>query len=559
MNQKLDLFIRKNRKFLPQEGRKRELAETLKPRKRETAVIFLISLILNLLVAVLFHFIWHIGSREALSVTGQGFYFLYSKDNPLVEILLIDPPLPTFLQLFFIPILKLIGIPSFSGPLMSCIFGALSLAILNRILLSLRLPEAYRWILLGLTQCFPSFLYASAIGTSISMYLFIILLVIYGALQIRRNQIAFLICGFGLTLGFFVKYEIVSLIAGVALALIVFEWNIHDNWRKELEGWMLAFLTPPIYGISLWLILNFLLISSPLYFLNQSFTPGHAPAIARNVGILHPFFLGWDHCFEAMVITFNRFWHLSLVFSFGILLVIYLTFVNHRRHYISVLIMMLSVPGMLTFEVFLGILSPWFYIWTCVIAFGAILIGMIYQDIKPIWRDGLVIFMILLSIFSIYINFNTLNDYGAAIGEQRVHALLTGNYREESRLRLSDPYRIYQYDAAIVAQALNQYAKGGKILIDASYAAPIAFKVNDPKQLVIIENTEYQTLFTQAAAEVSYVLVLNIDQPINEMIVPPGDPLLSKDDAWATEIWSSDNTILKWQLFQIEIDLLPNP
>lgn len=556
MNQTFDLFNRKNKKFLPQQGRKRELAETPKPRKRETALIFLVSLILNLLVAIVFHFIWHIGSREALSVTGQGFYFLYSKESPLLEILLIDPPLPTFLQLFFIPILKLFGITSFSGPLLSCLFGALSIAILNRILLSLRLPEAYRWILLGLTQCFPSFLYASAIGTSESMYIFVILLVIYGALQIRRNKMSFLICGFGLTLGFFIKYEVVSLIAGVALALIIFVWNSHDNWRKELEGWMLAFLTPPIYGITLWVILNVFLVSSPLYFLQQSFTPSHAPAVAKNVGILHPFFLGWDHFFEAISITCNKFWHLSLVFTLGIFIVIYLAFVNRRRHYISVLIMMLSVPAMLTLEIFFGILPPWLFIWTCAIPFGAILIGMVYQDIKPGWRDGLIICMFLLTIFSIYLNVNSLNDREAAIGEQRLHALLTGNFIEESRLRQSDPYRVYQYDSAIVAQALNQYAKDGKVLVDASFAAPIAFKVENPEQLIVIENLEYQTLFAQAAADGAYILVLNIDQPINEMIVLPGDPPVSSDDSWAKEIWSSEHAILNWQLFKIDIDFL---
>lgn len=554
MRRSFDTHGTTNKKLLPQELRRRELAETPQPRKYETRTVFLIALAINLTCAILFHFVWSIGSAEALSVTGKGFYFLYSGDSQLAEILLIDPPLPSFLQIVLIPILKVFGISSFAGPLLSVIFGGICLVILNRILLMLRLPEGYRWLLVGLTQCFPSFLYGCATGATEILYIFVILVVIYGALQIRRNQMAFLICGFGLTFGFLVQYEIVSLILGVAIALIVFKWKVNENWQDELEGWMLAFLTPPVYGIFLWIILNTLNADSPIYFLNNLFDPDHATTIARNVGVLHPYFLGWDNFFEALLIAVNRFWQTSLVFTISIFSTTYFAILKKQRHYISVLVMMLSIPSIQIVEIFLGLLSPWLYEWTYLVPFGAILAGMVYQDLKPTRRDIFVIFMVVLTVFSILLNFNALESSDISYGEQRLYAILTGDLEQEEYLRQFDTYWVYQHDAAIVADILDQFSASGNILMDADYAAAIAMAMESPDCLILTSDLDMDTFYSPIVDDVTYVLILQMDESINISTSPYSYPPLSDDISWVTEVWSSEETILTWRLFQIEID-----
>lgn len=543
-----------NKKLLPQELRRRELAETPKPRKFEAWTVFLCALALNVSIAILFHFAWTIGSMDALSTTGKGFFFLFCRESSLSEILIIDPPLPTFLRVILIPVLKFFGISSFAGPLLSAIFGALSLVILNRILLMLRLPEGYRWLLVGLTGLFPSFLYASSVGSVDILYTFVILVVIYGALQIRRNQMAFLICGFGLTFGFLVQYEIISLMVGVSIALIIFKWKENDNWRNELEGWMLAFLTPPVYGIMLWIILNWLNVDSPVYFLTYLFDPDHAVSIARNVGILHPYFLGWGNFLEALVITANRTWQTSLIFTVSIFSTIYLAAVNKKRHYISVLAMMLSIPVLQVIEIFLGALSPWLYIWAYLVPFGAVLAGMVYQDLKPTRRDIFMVAMIVLTVFSILLNFNALQESDNSIGEQRVYAWLTGDSSQEQKLRTSDPYWVYQHDADIVAQALDQLTADGNILMDADYAAAVAVAMDNPERLVLVNDLDMDTFYSPDVDDVSYVLVLQQDDSINSSVNTYSYPPLSDDISWVTEVWSSDETILNWRLFRVEID-----
>ena len=543
-----------NKKLLPQVVRRRELAETPKPRKFESWTIFLSTLAINLTFAILFHFFWSIGSADALSTTGKGFYFLFCGKSQLAEILIIDPPLPSLLQIVLIPILQYFGISSFAGPLLSVTFGALSLVILNRMLLMLRLPEKYRWLFLGLVQCFPSFLYAAAIGTESILYLSIILFVIYGALQIRRNQMAFLICGFGLTFGFLVQFEIISLILGTAIALMILKWKVNKDWQSELEGWLLAFLTPPIYGIALWIILNWLNVDSPFYFLNYLFDSGHATTIARNVGILHPFFLGWDHFFEAVVIAIKRSWQTSLVFTISIFSTIYLAFFNKKRHYISVIVMMLSIPAMQVIEIFFGALSPDFYQWAYLIPLGAILVGMVYQDLKPNRREIYTLLMIVLAIFSILVNFNSFGESDVSLGEQRVYALLTGDSLEEQALRQSDTYWVHRQDALIVAEALDQFSDNGNILMDVDYAAAIAMTMDQPGSLVLVNDLDMDTFYSPDIDDIQYVLVLQEDESLNKGESAFSYPPLSDDISWLTEVWSSDETTLNWRLFRVEIN-----
>ncbi len=170
----------------------------------------------------------------------------------------------------------------------------------------------------------------------------------------------------------------------------------------------------------------------------------------------------------------------------------------------------------------------------------------------------MIILMTAVILFSIYLNFNLMKDWGASMGEQRVYSLVTNHLQDEQQLRASDPYWVYQHDAPILANALDEYIQEGRVLIDAGYAAPIAFRVNNPEQLLVVENMSYDTLFEQADNNIAYVLLPEIGQPINDMYALPEYPSIGEDVTWAVEIWESNQTILNWKLFLLDIDSLSN-
>jgi hypothetical protein len=457
--------------------------------------------------------------------------------------------------LVFVPILNIFQLSFFAGPLLTCVFGALSLIFLNLILLQFDIPARYRWILLALTQIYPSFLYTSTTGTTEAVFLFITLFVIWGALQITRNNMAFLICGFGLAVGFFVKYESVALTAGIILALIIFEWHANENWRAELEGRFISFITPIVYAIGLWIIFNGLNQADPFYFLENLFTPAYAPAVARNASVLHPFFLGWENLFEAVRIGVQRVWQSSLVFSIAILLAVFLSITSKRRNFVSVLIIIFSIPALDISKIFLGLLPPWLYQWAFVVPFSVILAGMFFQDVRHGRRDYLIIAMIILTGVSMVVTMGAMGSESVSYGEQRIHALITGDIAQERSLRESDPYWVYRHDAPLVANALDKFAQEGTILVNASNASPITLFSQDPGQIIITDEIDFQSFFEPPGASAGYVLLLQTSEPINPNYGIQEYPALSEANVnYATQVWSSNQTILDWRIYQISFE-----
>ncbi len=543
---------RTKRKFLPKSADRFQAGDIPAPRNGESAAIFLISLTIFLVFAYLFKFVWQLGALDALQHTSKALYLLYNQERPLTSLLLIQPPLPIFLQLVPVPIFRLLDAAAFSGPLLSSLFGAGALVVLNRSLLLLRVHDQYRWALLLLTQLYPSFLFAGAAGTTESLHIFAVLVILWGVMLINRRAMAFLVTGFGITLGFFIQYRIAGMLLSVFLALSILKWNRHENWQEELEGWLLAFVTPPLYAIGLWLLLNWLNQGAPFYFLNSLIDPIQSPSIARNVGPLHPYFLGWDNLIEAAAITAANTWETSLLFVFGILgVVLGLIFIPRRRAAANLMVI-LGLPAFLAGVIFLGLLPPWQYLWASLIPLGVILACHGYQDLNPRAQNWMMAGIILLTIASIWVNFQGLGSPERLPSEQRFHAILAGEPGRELALRASDPYWIFTQDARLVAPALDRFAHMGKVLVDGTAAAPVLIRSQRLDQMILQKNLILPSIASPEGLEAEYVLTLSMDAPLNRSTLAyPPPQLESLAETQAALVWSSDQTLLTWQIFAL--------
>jgi len=545
-------YTKKDRKFFPKFPPQEPTVKNSKPGKFESWSIFGIAFITNMVLAVLFHFVWNIGSTETLISTGNVFYFLNNRENLFYASNVLGPPLPNFLLVIFIPFLRAFQLSTFSGPILSCFFAAMSLVILNRILLNLKMPGKFRWVLLGLVQLYPSYLFTAAVGSVEAIYIFVILLILWGLLQIENNQMAFLICGFGIAFGFLVQYDIVIMIPAVALALMIVKWAQHDNWRAELEGWMLAVITPPLYGIGLWLLLNWILVGSPLFFLKDIYDPAIAPAVARNFGMSHPFFLGWGSLFEALRITLGHIWASNPTFLIGLLISIPFAFFYKKRQNLGALIIIGSIIAVMVIKISLGVLSPWFHLWAFIVPLGAILIGMVYQGLKPALRTAMMIAVVVVSITSITVNFNAMEGSINSPGEQRFRAMITGDADLEQALRLTDPYWAFQQDAPIVANALDVLLPHDTILIENAQAMSVVMLTADPNRFLLTHDRMTLSEYTSDEKPVDYILTLQPQRDQNTWESNPY-PVKFPDDTRVelTEIWSSAETVMDWRVYRL--------
>ncbi len=455
----------------------------------------------------------------------------------------------------FIPLLKQVNLTFFAGPLLSAISGALSLVFLNLIFVQLTIPLKFRWILLLLTSVYPSFLYVSATGTTEAFFIFVFLFVLWGALQITRNNMSYLICGFGLAVGFFAKYETIALTIGMTIALIIYEWKSNYEWRSELEGRLISFITPILYAIGLWVVFNIFTLGEPFYFLKHLFSPTFSPAVARNAGVLHPLFLGWDNIFNSVRLSVESIWQAFPLFLIASVVGIFMIFIGKHRNIISILIILFSIPVLMIVLVFTGVLPSWHYLWAYVMPMGMVLAALIYSSVKSRWRGVILTITILLTIASMGVTFLSMGDHTASAGEQRVFAILIGDINREDELRNEDPYWIYRHDAPIITQALDQYTLGGKVLLDASSGVPLTAAFNHPDQLIVIDKISFQTLFEYPATTADFVLVLEDKAPINDDYGVHEFPALTQANVdYAHLIWSSDQTLLNWRLYALSTD-----
>ncbi len=466
---------------------------------------------------------------------------------------MVRPPLASILQLIFIPLLRQVGLTFFcrSAPERGrgCV---VALVFLDLIFVQLNIPLKFRWGLLLLTGIYPSFLYVSATGTTEALFILVLLFVLWGALQITRNNMSFLICGFGLAVGFFVKYQTIALTIGVILALIIYEWKSNYGWRTELEGRLISFITPILYAMGLWLVFNIFTLDGPFYFLNQLFTHTFSPAVTRNASVSHPLFLGWGNIFDSFRLTFENLWQAFPLFLIAVLLGLVLVFSGKHRNITSVLIILFSTPIMMLVLIFTGVLPSWHYLWAYVMPMGLVLAAVLYASVKDNWRGLLMTLIILLTIASMGMTIFSLKENSASASEQRLFAMMTGDLHSEESLQTSDPYWIYRHDAPIIAQALDQYTSTGKVLLEAASAVPLTPAFTHPEELIVIDEINFQSLFDYPATTANFVLILEDNTPFNDQYGTREFPGLSQANVnYVSLVWSSDQTLLDWRLYAL--------
>jgi hypothetical protein len=304
----------------------------------------------------------------------------------------------------------------------------------------------------------------------------------------------------------------------------------------------------------LWLIFNGAKFDDAFYFVKQIATPAFSPAVARNAGILHPLFLGREDIFETVRWTIQGLWQNAAIFLIAAVAALLPFFYKNRRSMASVLLILFSAPIFMAIQIFTGSLPSWHYLWAYALPMGVVLVGLLYQGAAPKRRSIVLVAAVALMIVSIGINLSTLGNPSASSGERRLQALLTGQQDLEQGLRKTDPYWVLRHDAPVVAAALDDYSQSGKILVDAS-AAPLTVWMDHPEQLVTVDEIDFDTLFKFPGNTADYVLVLEENDPLNEHYGSRDYPALAEANVnYASPVWSSDETLLNWRLYALDIE-----
>jgi hypothetical protein len=420
--------------------------------------------------------------------------------------------------------------------------------MLDVVLGRLKVPEKVRWVLLALTMLHPNYVFLCASGMAEPIILFFILVVIWGYMQMPYGTKSWVICGVGLAAGFLVRYEALALIMGVAVALVLVYWPESGEWRDEMEGRLLAVLVPPAYAVAIWLFLNWIVMDSPLYFLQSEYSLANATDIASNAGVTHPLFLAWGNIFYTISYTFERLAQQNIAFLVGSVIVLLTAFVQRNRKMVGLLFILLSIPAFSAYQVFSGSLATWLRYWFYAIPYGAIEIGMLYRILQGRWRNVLVALLIILFAASIPISVATMySDENAGGDMQRLGAYLMNDPASEAERRANDSYYTFRHDAPILAAKVDEVSDEGLVMVDANKSYYVILAVQYPKRLMITNDTDFTAALQYPQGKVAYILVPQEANVFSRTY--PGIYEGAYD--WAVMVYDFPDTMTKYRLFKI--------
>ncbi len=155
-------------------------------------------------------------------------------------------------------------------PLSSAVFAAGLIAVLERTLALLGMSLRLRLALLPLVALNPMIVFYSVNGMGEILSIFLLTAATYALLRwyLRPNVGAFVLMSMAFTLGVLSRYELglwALLYGGAVVAVLI---RRRASW-SQIEASLLTYLVPIVYGFSLWIFFNWLIVGDPLYWLHS--------------------------------------------------------------------------------------------------------------------------------------------------------------------------------------------------------------------------------------------------------------------------------------------------
>jgi hypothetical protein len=262
------------------------LAVRLRARVRigEITILTTVALVGYLWVAVWMRDDLHFFVNDALARTSDAVFVTAGRDPHLGAIGFYWPPLPQLIQCPFVPLLEPFGRADLAGPISSAFCIALTIPVLARLCTRLRLSRALRFGICALFALNPVVIYYAANGMSEACSILFIAVAMLGYLTFiqTRSTPDLIILTVGLCGAVLTRLEGPLFAAVMAVAAGV-EWR---RWRQSVWTSFLIAL-PPAACFVVWMIIQWVLLGSPTYFLSGG-QSGQAGAIWLPNTRAHP-------------------------------------------------------------------------------------------------------------------------------------------------------------------------------------------------------------------------------------------------------------------------------
>lgn len=215
--------------------------------------------------------------RDAQSRVANAFYAIAGRTPHLASIGFVWNPLPSILE---IPLVAFRGIwpaltqDAIAGVIVSAVSGGIAVAYVYKTVILLGIQRAWSIALTVIFALNPLIMFYAANGMSDMMFLSAMLGAGYSAIRYTkyRNVRAIVAAGVWLAIGFGYRYEGAVYAVTLVLVLVPLTLTAKGNSERRDASALVLLGVPLTYVGGLWVLVNWVIMGNPLYFLNSPYS-----------------------------------------------------------------------------------------------------------------------------------------------------------------------------------------------------------------------------------------------------------------------------------------------
>ncbi|MGG4396205.1 hypothetical protein ABEX25_18040 [Paenibacillus thiaminolyticus] len=447
----------------------------------------------------------HIGyvHTDAMSRVANAFYVLYSGDPHLGAIGFVWNPLPSLVEIAFLafyPLFPALASSGLAGVFMSSLFAGCTAALLVQAGDSHGLS---RWISVAISLLFafnPFMFLFGMNGLSDAPFIFFTM---YSVVHLTywfkdRNVGSLLKLSLALAMAFWTRYEAVPFGIGLGLTVILALLFRADkkpeagttgfrNKYQQIESIMTLVWSPIVYSGLLWILLNYLIMGNPFYFLNSEYSNVEQSAmLASDQQFMH--LIG--HPFNSLLFVLKK----MAYFSIPLVGVVLLRIINRRAHLWELAGLAAIVFSIVALQYLLlvkGTSFGWFRYFMYVFPITVAWIPFELSKVKKsLWNSGIAVASLVLS--AVVLTWAWFNPDIAPDENKMLHAQEHANLQEVDRE---------------VARYLDSELRQDKILMDSYSAFYIILNSEKPSRYIITSDFNFRDALADPQGQgVDYIL-----------------------------------------------------
>lgn len=444
---------------------------------------------------------------DGITRIAQAHGVLFSRDPHLAALGFVWPPLPALSDLPLLFLLKPLGLPLLSGPLMSAFYAAFALVQIDVILhrFGLSLPWRLVWVTaFGMHQLI---VHNSVMGLSEAPFMALLLLSLNGFLQWEQDGRpgGLLWAGIGAALAIYCRYEALAWVAAMAFAIAWRQWVVTGKlWSHTASGSIVAFITPPVWALALWVFANWQITGNPIYFLVGPGSTATTPDTAHIVGPTHLFYYAQGSLAGSALLLARQILSLApLVLPASIALLLVAIW-RRRWADLTLLFVAWSILAFTFLIALRGLLPPWSRYFFWMVPAGVVVAAATYRACPHGWPRGVAALAAagLLLVPAVGLPAQAWGVIQQPMPQRLFASLLvapeTAQYAGEGG----------QLDEFVeMARFLNGQPQGTTTMIDASVGSGIVFFLDRPQDLVLTTDKDFFSILHQPVGQVEQILV----------------------------------------------------